>query len=263
MNSGIGPESATSTCRRGQRDAPLGALPALVHRERDLVAVDGGDGPVEDRHRRWAGSPGRRRGTRPRRHRRPGSRMATGSSDAPGLRRRCRRIGRCRVRGDRPSDRRHADCAESDGERERDDADDGEPADPDERAAGLSDGRVVLLVGHDVLLDPRRHAGETRVGNVVRMDRVGSVQPVDRIGSGRDAHSPAPFHVGTVVCPSHQSMSGWRPDISGHPAKTSANARARWRRMATAFGVIPRTAAIGLVAELLPGDEAQDLLVGR
>ena len=73
------------------------------------------------------------------------------------------------------------------------------PADPGERAARMSDGRVVLLVGHDVLLDPRRHAGETRVGYVVRMDRVGSAQPVDRIGSGRDAHSPAPVQSAPCV----------------------------------------------------------------
>jgi len=88
---------------------------------------------------------------------------------------------------------------EGDTDRQREDAEEGEAADPDERAAGLSDGRVVLLVGHDVLLDARRHAGETRVGNVVRLNRIGSMQPVDRILSGRDGHSPAPFQSAPCV----------------------------------------------------------------
>ena len=73
------------------------------------------------------------------------------------------------------------------------------PTDPGERTARLLDGGIVLLVGHDVLLDPRRHAGETRVGHVVRTDRVGSAQPVDRIGSVRHAHFPTPFHAAPFV----------------------------------------------------------------
>ena len=146
-------------------------------------------------------------------------------------------------------------------------AGEGEPADQDERAAGWRSGRVVLLVGHDVLLDPRRHAGETRVGNVVRADRVGSVQPVDRILSGRDAHSPAPFHSAPWVPFTSVDVrlgSGYfrssSVDLSGEGVgeARAGSMEADGNRVRRD----PEDRRDLLVAELLPGDEAEDLLVG-
>src|SRR3972149_3674029 len=67
------------------------------------------------------------------------------------------------------------------------------PADQGQLAPGARDGRTVLDVGHDVLLDPRRHAGETRVGHLVRSDRGGGAEAVGRIGARRHAPPPTPF----------------------------------------------------------------------
>ena len=253
LNSGSGPSRATSTCGAVSVMLPSAPFQPSLTVEGDLVAIDGGHGAVEDG---LEGRQVRRVVDEARGDAATGCRVAGGSgvstgSGSPrsgaesGRRSRCRGRRRTRARSRRRRRGRR----------------------PRERAAGMSDGGIVLLSGHEVLLDPRRHAGETRVGYVVRMDRVGSAQPVDRIGSGRDAHSPTPFQSAPCVPFTSADVrlgSRYFRSSSGElRARASAKrARARWRRMATAFGVIPRTAAIGLVPELLPGDEAQDLLVG-
>ena len=115
----------------------LGVLPAFVHREGDLVAVDGGDGAVEDG---LEGGQVRRVVDEARGDAATGGRVA-GRVRVAG---RIRRLGRSRDGGDGWRRLGAEAVAEGDRERERDRADDGEPTDPRERAARMSDGGIVL-----------------------------------------------------------------------------------------------------------------------
>src|SRR3972149_1928873 len=86
--------------------------------------------------------------------------------------------------------------------RKRHRPDEGNPADQGQLAPGARDGRTVLDVGHDVLLDPRRHAGETRVGHLVRSDRGGGAwsggdNEARAANTGPSWASPARIGVGT------------------------------------------------------------------
>ena len=183
---------------RGQGDAAAGALPVLVDVERDLVAVDGGDGAVEDdvegrqvrrvvdeaRCQSAASGRGVLGGTRVR-----GDRRAAGRRGAE-VRTRGRSRGRMRRRGpDRPTGR-----------------------------TGGAVGAMVEVCWMSVtmcswiLADTR-----ARLASGTSSARVGLAAPSRSIGSG-------PFAMLTSLllsmrhrsCPSHQPMSGSDPDISGH-----------------------------------------------
>ena len=234
--------------RGGQRDAALGALPAGVDLERDLVAIDRGDGPIEDL---VEGRQVRRVVDQARGHSATGGRV----------------LGRGWVRGDGTAGGRRGAEAGPEGDRERDGTREGEATDHGERAAGRwKDGTCDVdrsrcapgpspIRGRDSRR-ARHPPGTGRQRGAGRSDRVRSA-----------CSFRCSFPCGTVCAP-HISRCPARVQIFqvfvGRVSGERGGEAFSGSIQADGYGVRgdPEDRGDLLIAQLFPGDEAQEFLVG-